>query len=140
MAARLGNVIYWTCCGVAALWLVATAGFMWPTAQTATAPSTTSKDNIDDSVIPRSDARADELRRQGLNDRAIADELGREGLNPFAAWGPALPAKPKPSELDPSTARPEIVGFDWQAMLLLGFVPALLVWLFGRACRYVLAG
>jgi len=27
MAAKLGNVIYWTCCGVAALWLVAVAYF-----------------------------------------------------------------------------------------------------------------
>ena len=35
------------------------------------------------------------------------------------------------------------VGFNsdwWQAPLFLGIIPALLVWLFGRVCRYVLAG
>jgi hypothetical protein len=65
------------------------------------------------------------------------------GENPFAAFVDGRQTSTVVSHFDPSTA---VLApwwqqdWCWQPALFLGIIPALLMWLFGRACRYVLAG
>jgi len=130
MAAKLGNVIYWTCCGVAALWLVAVAYFeMFDRTSPLMARKweLTSPANVTYTVR----APADLTREQAL--RAVNFAASMNGLRDATSA-----ELEKWFEHDPSLVQG--IRTLLNVVLLFGFVPALVVWLFGRACRYVLAG
>jgi hypothetical protein len=140
MAARLGNVIYWACCGVAVLWLVAMAAYVvsddrGPFAPTHTFEFSSPQRRSFKVEAPRSLSR--DYVVELINESAIKQ-------TPDDPWpgrriGPATSA-----EWEDWLTHHSSIGFNTgsllTAALLLGLIPAMLVWLFGRACRYVLAG
>ena len=134
MAARLGNVIYWICCGVTALVLVATVDVLRSGVTDVRGPFATQRRW--EVIAPTSrivyivSAPASMTKEEVLQD-----------IN-FLAASTSL-HDPTNAQLEEWLASHSAVGFRtdwWQEPVFLGLIPALLVWLFGRACRYVLAG
>jgi hypothetical protein len=121
--ARLGNVLYWTGCLIGALWIaVATFGVYHD--------------------LKTDDIR--EARLSGKSDHAILEEV-RPRSSRFDIDG-ALKATYTPTEIlnhlrsdVPEISRPHLRNpGPFEYLIVLG--PALLVWLIGRAARYILAG
>jgi hypothetical protein len=145
MAARLGNVIYWACCGIAALWLVACAAVVLSERRT-TFEFRSANDRMSPYTITLSGGTTPEYAltalQRGVRYNAADSEWRRQhGLQPWAnGFDPDrfLIERMKLSD-DPNHWRVMQQSSPPWAELLFAIL-ALPMWLFGRACRYVLAG